>query len=59
MLKLYVKSIQIIDLTGRTVYTNSESFAGTKSFNLSLEKGIYLVKLTGVTSFSTQKLIIE
>jgi hypothetical protein len=55
----HVESISIIDLTGRTVYTDCESFAGTKSLNLSLEKGIYLVKLKGSKSFSTQKLIIE
>jgi hypothetical protein len=55
----HVESIRIIDLTGKTVYTDSESFAGTKSFNLSLEKGIYLVKITGSKPFSTRKLIIE
>ena len=54
-----VESIRIIDLTGRTVYTRSESFTGTKAFNISLEKGIYLVKLTGSKAFGTQKLIIE
>jgi len=55
----HVESIRIIDLTGRAVYTNNESFTGAKSLNLSLEKGIYLVKLIGSKSFSTQKLIIE
>ena len=55
----HVESIRIIDLTGRTVYASSESFAGTKSFNLSLEKGVYLVKLKGNSPFATQKLIIE
>jgi hypothetical protein len=55
----HVESIRIIDLTGRTVYTDSESFSGRKSFNLSLEKGIYLVKLTGNNSFKSQKLIIK
>jgi hypothetical protein len=55
----HVESIRIIDLTGKTVYTDSESFAVTKSFNLSLEKGIYLVKITGSKPFSTRKLIIE
>jgi len=54
-----VEGISIIDLTGRTVYTDSEFFAGTRSFNLSLEKGIYLVKLKGNKPFGTQKLIIE
>jgi hypothetical protein len=54
-----VESIRIIDLTGRIVYTDSESFTGTKSFNLSLQKGIYVIKLTGNNSFKTQKLIIK
>ena len=55
----HVESIRIIDLTGRTVYSDSESFAGKKLFNLSLEKGIYLVMLKGSTPFANQKLIIE
>ena len=55
----HVESIRIIDLTGRTVYTGSESFTGTKAFNISLEKGIYLVNLKGSKAFGTQKLIIE
>ncbi len=55
----HVESIRIIDLTGRTIYSDSESFAGTKSINLSLEKGIYLVKLTGNSSFKAQRLIIK
>jgi hypothetical protein len=54
-----VESFRIIDLTGRTVYSNSESFTGIKSFSLSLEKGIYLMKLTGDVTFATQKLIVE
>lgn len=55
----YVESISIIDLTGRIVYTNSESFTGIKSFNLTLAKGIYLIKLKGNMPFATQKLIIK
>ena len=57
--RYFVESIHIIDLAGRTVYTGNESFSGTKSFNLALEKGIYLVKLKGSKPFGTQKLIIE
>ena len=57
--KHHVESIRIIDVAGRTVYTGNESFAGTKSFSLTLAKGIYLVKLTGNSSFKTQKLIIK
>ena len=55
----HVETIRISDLTGRTVYTNSESFDGSKSFNLSLKKGVYLVNLTGSVPFKIQKIIIE
>jgi len=55
----HAESIRIIDLTGRTVYIDNESFVGTKTINITLEKGIYLVKLQGSKSFGAQKLIIE
>ena len=54
-----VESIQIVDMFGKTVFTNNISFTGTKVFNLSLAKGIYIVKLTGSKPFSSQKIIID
>jgi PA14 domain/Carbohydrate binding module (family 6)/Secretion system C-terminal sorting domain len=54
-----VESIEIRDLTGRNVYSNKESFSGSKSVSLSLAKGIYVIKLTGNVSFSACKLIIK
>ena len=50
--------ITIFDLQGRVVYVNKESFIGAKTFDLSLTKGIYLIRLNGLTSFSIHKLII-
>ncbi len=57
--KLPVDGISISDLQGRIVYSNNESFAGTKTYNLSLEKGIYLILLKGDVTFKPQKIIIE
>jgi hypothetical protein len=54
-----VESIKVIDLQGREVYSNSDQFKGTKSINLSLTKGVYLINLTGEVPYETQKLIIE
>lgn len=50
---------RIMDLTGRTVFVNNEKFIGKKNIDLSLTKGIYLLKLKGSIKFETQKLIIE
>ena len=57
--KHHVESIRIIDLTGRTVFLSNEKFNGMKTINLSLAKGIYLMKLAGDVMFATQKLIVE
>ncbi|MBV5342395.1 carbohydrate-binding protein, partial [bacterium] len=54
-----VESIQIVDLQGRVVYTNTEQFSGQKSFGIKLEKGIYFIKLTGKVPYANQKLIIK
>ncbi len=54
-----VESIQIVDLQGRVVYTNTEQFSGQKSIGIKLEKGIYFIKLTGKIPYSNQKLIIK
>jgi len=54
-----VKNIQIVDLQGRVVYSNSDQFSGQKGVRLALDKGIYLIKLTGNTFNSSKKLIIK
>ena len=52
----FVNGIVICDLLGRTVLMNSEPFIGTKTIDLALEKGTYLVRLIGIAF--TYKLII-
>ncbi len=54
-----VDGIIICDLLGRTVYLNCEPFVGTRTIDLALKKGIYLIKLKGITSFSPQKIIVN
>lgn len=54
-----VDEITIFDLLGHVFLINNETFIGTKTFNLSLEKGIYLIKLKGNNHLATQKLIVK
>ncbi len=53
----FVNGIIICDLLGRMVLMNNEPFIGTKTIDLALEKGTYLVRLMG--SAQTCKLIIK
>ncbi len=54
-----VKSIKIFDSTGCMVYSSANAFSGYKSIDLKLDKGIYLVKLTGDVPFVTHKLMLK
>jgi hypothetical protein len=54
-----VENVKIIDLQGRIVFFNNEKFSGMKTINITVDKGIYFLKLTGDVPFATQKLIIE
>ena len=54
-----VENVKIIDLQGRIVFINNEKFSGMKTINITVDKGIYFLKLTGDVPFATQKLIIE
>jgi len=54
-----VQSVKTIDLQEKEVYSNSEKFNGTKTYDLYLTKGVYLLNLSGEVSFEIQKLIIE
>ena len=53
----FVNGIVICDLLGRTVLMNNEPFIGTKTFDLALEKGTYLVRIPGIAL--TRKLIVN
>ncbi|MEI7421502.1 MAG: Ig-like domain-containing protein [Prolixibacteraceae bacterium] len=53
----FVNGIVICDLLGRTVLMNNEPFIGTKTIDLALEKGTYLVRIPGIAL--TRKLIVN
>ncbi|MEN8156746.1 MAG: PA14 domain-containing protein [Bacteroidota bacterium] len=54
-----VEGIILVDLSGRVVWSDSEPFTGIKTIDLSLDRGIYFVKLRGKGVFPSQKIIIE
>lgn len=55
-----VKSITIIDISGKIVYTNTAVFQKQITIENKLPKGIYLVQLTGEnTILSAEKMVIE
>ena len=57
--QLTVDGMTIIDLRGIVVFVNNDPFAGTKTFNLSLKKGIYFARLKCKGQSSAWKLIIN
>lgn len=52
----FANGFVICDLLGRTVLLNNEPFIGTKTIDLALGKGTYMVRLSGITQ--TFKLIV-
>jgi hypothetical protein len=58
--KLQVEEIVIYDIQGRKVYSLHEAFTGIKSIPVSLEKGVYFMKLlSGEVQLTMQKIMIE
>ncbi|NDP22956.1 MAG: T9SS type A sorting domain-containing protein, partial [Paludibacter sp.] len=57
--QIEVDGIKILDLQGRIVFAKNEIFKGTKTIDISLEKGIYFIKLTGEGTFATKKIMIQ
>lgn len=58
--KLKVEEISIYDVQGRSVYTLHEDFTGIKSIPITLDKGIYFMKLlSGEVQLTMQKIVIE
>ncbi len=57
--KFKVEGIAIFDIQGRQVYTNNEEFTGIKSISISLEKGVYFIKLIGDAALTMQKIVVE
>lgn len=54
-----VENVKIVDLQGRTVYSNNEHFSGEKTIDIRLEKGLYLLNLIGDVPYASQRLIVE
>ncbi|MEA4935846.1 MAG: T9SS type A sorting domain-containing protein [Paludibacter sp.] len=54
-----VENVKIVDLQGKTVYSNNEHFNGRKTIDIRLEKGLYLLNLTGDVPYASQKFIVE
>ena len=53
-------NINIYDINGRNVYTNSEDFSGDKMINLhGLQSGFYIVKMEGEGLSHTEKIILQ
>ena len=58
--KLTVEEIVIYDIQGRSVYSLHEAFTGIKSIPVSLEKGVYFMKLlSDDVQLTMQKIMIE
>ena len=54
-----IDGIHVSDLLGHIVFSNTESFTGQKTIDLSLLNGIFLIKPYGEYPFQSQKLIVE
>jgi arylsulfatase A-like enzyme len=54
-----IDGIHVSDLLGHIVFSNTESFTGQKTIDLSLLNGIFLINPYGEYSFQSQKLIVE
>jgi hypothetical protein len=53
-------NINIYDINGRNVYTNSEDFSGDKMINLQgLQSGFYIVKIEGEGLSHTEKIVLQ
>lgn len=53
-------NINIYDINGRNVYTNSEDFSGDKMINLhGLQSGFYIVKMEGEGLSHTEKIVLQ
>ncbi|HSM48236.1 MAG TPA: sulfatase/phosphatase domain-containing protein, partial [Draconibacterium sp.] len=54
-----IDGIHVADLLGQIVFSNTESFTGQKTIDLSLLNGIFLIHPYGEYPFQSQKLIVE
>lgn len=54
-----IDGIEIYDLSGRTIYSDNNSFTGLRTIDLTLMAGVYIVKSKSELRFSAQKFKIE
>lgn len=57
--KIRIDGLDIYEMNGRVVYSDSVSFTGLKKIDIKLLPGIYLVKARSEYQFSPQEIIIE
>lgn len=53
------QALALYDTQGRKVFEEITPFTGEKTIHLSLEKGVYFVKLTSKTPYAMQKIIVQ
>ena len=51
--------IGIFDLYGRVIFTDNESFSGTKTIDIPLKSGVCMIVAQGNFPYSTQKIMVE
>jgi hypothetical protein len=56
---LKIEGIRAFDMFGQNIYSDNESFTGTKTIDLPLKSGVCMIKTLGEYSFLTQKIIVE
>jgi arylsulfatase A-like enzyme len=54
-----IDGIGIYDLLGRVIYTDKETFSGTRKINIPLRSGVCMIKPIGEYPFHTQKVVVE
>ena len=55
-----IKTIQIYDISGRTVYYDKTGFSGKRSIQtIDINDGIYFIKLTGDKNDYMKKVIVH
>jgi len=54
-----IEGILAFDMFGQNIYSDNESFTGTKTIDLPLKSGVCMIKTLSEYPFQTQKIIVE